>query len=78
MYLIYLGVNITKIAPTVLLCLVLVSVIYGYSVAFSASLNTQNFEKHDSSDALVIGHRFISAQKSKSPTGDVIDDPRPN
>jgi len=66
---------LTRVALVVVLCLVFVSVVYGFSVALSASLSIETLEKnvratHD--QMLVYGLR------SFVPTGDPIDNPKPN
>jgi len=71
------GVNSTRVVPVVLLCLVLVSLIYGVSVALSTSLNTHILEKYEHVDAYATYNQVL-AYRHYVPTGDPIDNPKPN
>lgn len=66
------GVELTRVAYVVLLCLVAVSFISGLGVALSTFMDTQTWETLDSASAHVIhDHHMILM-------GDPIDDPIPN
>jgi len=65
--------NLKKVAGIVLLCMVAVSVIYGFSVVLSTSLSSQTLDGQAT-------RQPVLAQRpgGNIPKGDPIDNPKPN
>jgi hypothetical protein len=79
MYLVYEGVNKTRFVPVILLCLMLVSVIYGFSVALSTSLNIQTLKVNCWVNARANNYHLLAHMTHDiDPSADPIDDPKPN
>ena len=66
------GVNLTKVRSAILLCILLASIVYGFTIALSAAYETPEEPATNGNHGIMLrpGHY--------SPMGDPIDDPKPN